>query len=108
MAEHKELAIWILLGGATVAILLAIWAVRGSAVRYLLAMVFAAAAAFAATLFISAPVASYVTGHLRFDSPDGAADVHMFTFLGTSVAALMGGWMLGWVLAGPLANRRRP
>ena len=103
----QELALLALAGGGLVVILSVIVFGEGASVRYVVAMVFAVLAAAATTLLLASPVASWVTDHMRFDSPDGAASVHMFTFLGVNVAALFVGWMLGWILSKPFARRRR-
>jgi len=105
--DVREIALWALTGGVALTVIYAIWAMEGVAVRYVLAMALAAVCALMATLFVSSRVASYVTNHMRFESPDGAADVHMFTYLGVSAAALAGGWILGWVLSAPFARERR-
>ncbi|MGF1649983.1 MAG: hypothetical protein ACFCUN_06000 [Hyphomicrobiaceae bacterium] len=104
--ELKHLALWVLAGGLTVGVLYAIWAMQGIAVRYILAMAFAAAAALVTTLFLASPVASYVTHQMTFESPDGAADVHMFTFLGVNALALFIGWSIGWLVSRPFAERQ--
>ena len=103
--EPRDIAIWVFAGLVAVAVLYAIWTVRGVALRYVMAMSLAAGAALLSTLLVASPVASWVTGHLRFEGPDGAADVHMFTFLGVNIAALVVGWALGCIVSGPLAGR---
>ena len=105
--ELRELALWIVAGGVSFAVIYAIWTMEGVGVRYVLAIAMAMIAALLATLFVSSRFASWVTSQMRFDSPDGAADVHMFSFLAVNVAALVVGWTIGWVLGGAFARRRR-
>ena len=101
------IAAWLAAGGFTALVLFVIWAGEGAIVRYLLSMFFAALFAVIATLFVSSPVASWVTNRMTFDSPDGAGDVHIWTFLAVNVAALFIGWSVGWVLSGSVAGRTR-
>ena len=105
--ELREIALYLLLAGVAGTVVYAIWAMEGVAVRYVLAMALAALSALIATLFVSSRVASWVTAHMRFESPDGAADVHMFTFLGVSLGALLAGWIVGWIVSAPFARERR-
>ncbi|MEO0672188.1 MAG: hypothetical protein AAFZ05_09205 [Pseudomonadota bacterium] len=98
---------WIAAGGFTALVLFVIWAGEGAIVRYLLAMFFAALCALISTLFISSPVASWVTNRMTFESPDGAGDVHIWTFLLVNIAALIVGWSLGWLMSRSVAQRTR-
>jgi membrane associated rhomboid family serine protease len=68
--------------------------------RYVVAMVFAFIGAALATLFISSSVADWVVARQSFDSSDDAENLHMLVFIGTNVAGLIVGWLLGWIIAG--------
>jgi hypothetical protein len=68
--------------------------------RYVVAMVFAIVVAGAAAVFLSSQVADWVVAHQRFESSDDAENLHMLTFIGTNVAALLLGWLVGWTVAG--------
>lgn len=68
--------------------------------RYLLAMVVAAAAALAATLTISAPLASFVVKLFTFESPDQVSNLEDAVFLATSICALILGFIVGWTVGG--------
>jgi hypothetical protein len=68
--------------------------------RYVVAMVFAIVVAGLAAVFLSSPVADWVVSHQRFDSSDDAENLHMLTFIGTNVVALLVGWLVGWTIAG--------
>jgi membrane associated rhomboid family serine protease len=62
--------------------------------------VFAFIGAALATLFISSSVADWVVARQSFDSSDDAENLHMLVFIGTNVAGLIVGWLLGWIIAG--------
>ena len=68
--------------------------------RYVVAMVFAFISAALATLFISSSVADWVVARQSFESSDDAENLHMLVFIGTNVAGLIVGWLLGWIIAG--------
>ncbi|HEY8246511.1 MAG TPA: hypothetical protein VIG38_04425 [Hyphomicrobium sp.] len=68
--------------------------------RYVVAMVFAFIGTALATLFISSSVADWVVARQSFDSSDDAENLHMLVFIGTNVAGLIVGWLLGWIIAG--------
>lgn len=68
--------------------------------RYVVAMVFAFIAAALATLFVSSSVADWVVARQSFESSDDAENLHMLVFIGTNVAGLIVGWLLGWIIAG--------
>lgn len=68
--------------------------------RYVVAMVFAFIGAALATLFISSSVADWVVARQSFESSDDAENLHMLVFVGTNVAGLIVGWLLGWIIAG--------
>jgi hypothetical protein len=68
--------------------------------RYVVAMVFAIVAAGLATAFLSSQVADWVVAHESFESSDDAENLHMLTFIGTNVVALLVGWLVGWTVAG--------
>jgi len=75
---------------------------EGTTVRYLIAMIFAVAVAFAVTVFISSPIASWVVSRFSFESPDEVADLHSLVFMAVNVAGLAVGWGIGWALGGLL------
>lgn len=66
--------------------------------RYLVAMIFAAAFAAVTTVFLATPAASWVVDKLKFDSPDQVADLHSALFLGINLFAMLAGWTIGWAL----------
>jgi phosphate/sulfate permease len=68
--------------------------------RYVVAMVFAFIGAALATLFISSSVADWIVARQSFESSDDAENLHMLVFIGTNVAGLIVGWLLGWIIAG--------
>ena len=61
-------------------------------------MVFAAAGAFAMSLFVSNSAASWVVRQFAFESPDQVSDAHSALFMGTSVIGLVIGWMIGFAI----------
>ncbi len=71
--------------------------------RYLVAMIFAAAFAAVTTVFLAAPVATWVVDQLKFDSPDQVADLHSAIFMGVNLAAMLIGWTIGWALGRSLS-----
>ena len=68
--------------------------------RYVVAMVFAIIVAGLAAVFLSSSVADWVVAHETFESSDDADNLHMLTFIGTNVVALLVGWLVGWAVAG--------
>jgi hypothetical protein len=64
--------------------------------RYLIAMIFAVAAAGATTYFVSTPAASWVVRQFAFESPDEVADLHSLVFMGVNLLGLAVGWTIGW------------
>ncbi|MEM1306682.1 MAG: hypothetical protein AAGG99_04085, partial [Pseudomonadota bacterium] len=82
----KIAALWIFAAIMACGALYALYSMHGKALRYVIAMVFAGASGLVAAIMVAGPVATYVTAQMRFESPDGAADVHMFTFLGVAAA----------------------
>ena len=64
--------------------------------RYVVAMVFAIIVAGLAAVFLSSSVADWVVAHETFESSDDAENLHMLTFIGTNVVALL----VGWAVAG--------
>jgi hypothetical protein len=78
--------------------------------RYVVAMVSAAGFALVATLFLSQHVAGWIVRQYTFESPDGVNDLHSSGYMATSIAALIAGWIFGWVMSGWLEGspqRRR-
>lgn len=71
--------------------------------RYLVAMICAAALAAVTTLFVATPVASWIVAQFKFESPDQAADLHSGMFLLVNLLAMMIGWTIGWALGRPLS-----
>jgi len=67
--------------------------------RYLISMVTAIAFALIATIFISGPLASRIISGMTFESPDDVANLHALIFMAGNFAALILGWVVGWVLA---------
>jgi hypothetical protein len=68
--------------------------------RYVVAMVFAFIVAALATIFVGSSVADWVVSRQSFESSDDAENLHMLVFIGTNVAGLIVGWLLGWIIAG--------
>lgn len=102
----KSLFLWVVAGGLTVVALYAVYAMRGGALRYVLAMICAIAAGVMTTVVFASPIASWITDHMRFESPDGAADVHTFSFLAINISALIIGWSVGWMAGTRLISGR--
>ncbi len=67
--------------------------------RYVISMVVAIAFALIATIFISSRLATWVVSGMTFESPDDVANLHALIFMTGNFAALILGWMVGWVLA---------
>lgn len=72
--------------------------------RYLVSMIFALAGLLLAVLYLSSEVASWVVAQQSFESPDAVASMHMLVFIATNFAALVAGWIVGWIVATPLAG----
>lgn len=76
--------------------------------RYLVAMIFAVVAAALTTKFLAAPAADWIVAQQKFESSDDVENLHQMAFLGTNVVGLMFGWIVGWVIGGPLRSGPRP
>jgi hypothetical protein len=76
--------------------------------RYVVAMVFAFIGAALAIIFLSSSVADWVVGHMSFESPDDADNLHMLAFIGSNIVALLVGWMVGWVIGGSGGTKPPP
>ena len=76
--------------------------------RYVVAMVFAFIGAALAIVFLSSSVANWVVGHMSFESPDDADNLHMLAFIGSNIVALLVGWMVGWVIGGSGGTKPPP
>lgn len=73
--------------------------------RYVVAMLFAIAAAALAMLFVSGAFANWAVARFAFDNPDQVSDLHSAAFMGMNAVALVLGWMLGWSLGGAIVAR---
>ncbi|KUO57198.1 MAG: hypothetical protein APF80_04230 [Alphaproteobacteria bacterium BRH_c36] len=63
-------------------------------------MILGAAAALAATLTISAPLAFFVVNLFTFESPDQVSNLEDGVFMATSAVALIVGFVIGWTIGG--------
>lgn len=72
--------------------------------RYLIAMLFAIAAAALAMLYVSGPFASWAVAKFAFENPDQVNDLHVALFMGLNLAALVAGWVIGWLAGGAVAG----
>jgi hypothetical protein len=66
--------------------------------RYVVAIVFALIGAALTALFLGSAVADWVVGHMSFESPDDADNLHMLTYIGSLVGGLIVGWLVGWIV----------
>ncbi len=67
--------------------------------RYVISMVTAIAFALIATIFISSRLATWIVSGMTFESPDEVANLHALIFMAGNFAALILGWIAGWMLA---------
>jgi vancomycin permeability regulator SanA len=77
-------------------------------VRYLLAIILGAAAAFGATLTISSPIATWVVAKFTFESPDQVSNMHDAVFMGSNLVALLVGFAVGWAVGVKIEGRDDP
>lgn len=75
--------------------------------RYVIAMICGALSAAVAAVFVSGPVASWLSRSFTYESPDGQSDVEQMAFLGVIIVAMAIGWAIGWALGAPFARRER-
>ena len=73
--------------------------------RYVFAMAGAIVLALLAMLFVSVPLANFAVDRYTFDSPDTVADLHAAVFMLSNLAALLIGWIAGWIVGGRLVTR---
>ena len=72
--------------------------------RYVISMILAAIGFALAAFFVSSEVANWVVNRLTFESPDDADNLHMAVWIGTNVAGLIVGWLVGWIAAAPRSD----
>jgi hypothetical protein len=77
------------------------------ALRILVAMVFALAAAGFATFTISHNVADNIVANQHFTMPGEAARIHALIYMATNFLALLCGYAVGWLLAYPVRRRQQ-
>ncbi len=70
--------------------------------RYLVAMLFAIAAAAATAVFAGSEIANWLVAGMKFDNPDQVADTQSMIFMAVNFAGLLLGWAIGWMLGGTL------
>ncbi len=75
--------------------------------RYVVAIIFAIAAAATCSVFLGEPVASWVVDQYKFDSPDDVNTMHSAVFLGTGLVGMLIGWTIGWAAGALLAGADR-
>ena len=75
--------------------------------RYVVAMVLGTASAIAAAVFVSGPVASWLSRSFTYTSPDGQNAVEQGVFIAIMAVAMAIGWGIGWALGRPFAKRER-
>jgi len=76
-------------------------------VQYVLAMAFGTISAVVAAVFLSGPVASWLSRSFTYASPDGQNTVEQGVFIAIMAVAMAIGWGIGWALGRPFAKRER-
>lgn len=77
-------------------------------VRYLLAIILGGVAAFAATLTVSSPIATWVVSKFAFESPDEVSNMHDAVFMGSNFVALLVGFVAGWLIGARIEGHDEP
>jgi len=75
--------------------------------QYVLAMICGLAGAAIAGKFVAVKLAPWVSRQFSYASPDGAASVEQWAFIGILAVGLALGWTIGWLLSLPLGRRPR-
>lgn len=75
--------------------------------RYVIAMICGLAGAAIAGKYVAVQVAPWMSRQFSYESPDGAANVEQWSFIGVLLAGLVLGWIVGWLLGLPLGRRSR-
>ena len=68
--------------------------------RYLIAMLVAVAVAAVVTVFVSPLLANLAVDRFTFESPDEVGNLEDGVYMLTSLAALLVGWVIGWLVGG--------
>jgi putative Ca2+/H+ antiporter (TMEM165/GDT1 family) len=76
--------------------------------RYFVAIIFAIVGAAVAMHFLSGPVADWASLQLKYESSDEAENVNQLAFMAVNLLGLVFGWLVGWIIAGPLRGGTRP
>lgn len=66
--------------------------------RYVLAMLFAIAAATLTAMLISPAVSGFAVNQFSFDSPDQVSNLEDIVFMLVNIVGLGIGWTIGWAL----------
>ena len=73
--------------------------------RYVVAMICGLIGAVVAGRFVAVQMAPWVSRQFSYTSPDGAANVEQWSFVGVLIGGLILGWVVGWLAARPLGRR---
>jgi len=76
--------------------------------RYLIAMLVAIVVALLVTVFVSPLLASMAVNRFTFESPDEVGNLEDGVYMLSSLAALLVGWAIGWLVGGRLVSRPAP
>ncbi len=75
--------------------------------RYVIAMFCGLAAAVLAGKFVAVELAPWASRQFSYTSPDGAANVEQWSFIGILAVGLLIGWTIGWMVGAPFGRGRR-
>ncbi len=70
-----------------------------ASMRYVISMMGAIAFALIAILFLSSPLATWLVSDMTFESPEDGANMHELISMTANFAALILGWIAGWVVS---------
>jgi membrane protein YdbS with pleckstrin-like domain len=76
--------------------------------RYVIAMLVAVVVAAIVTVFVSPQLASMAVDRFTFESPDEVGNLEDGVYMLSSLAALLVGWVIGWLVSGRLVSRPAP
>ena len=76
--------------------------------RYVIAMIFALAAAVFTAAQFAAPLTTSIIDGMKFESPDDVENIHSALMIGIALLGLIVGWLIGWAVSALFVSKQAP